>query len=456
MRRGIWIVSLCLLGLRMYGQPQQALQQLLETEGLKSATVGIAVSRVKGGENIVSHFPDMALTPASVMKLFPTCLALQEKGENYRYKTPVYYTGRLEDGVLFGNIVIKAGGDPTLNSRYFSKHLLVEPLVNVLRELGIHRIEGNIKVKGTCKGSDIPGSWLWEDVSNYYAALYLPFNYRDNTFVIHFKSGNPGSVAKLIAIKPTLPGVSINCEVKASAVNKDDAWIYGGPYSSVLCVKGTIPPNRSDFQVKGAMHDPAAFFVWELEEELRCKEIEVKGRELPDTAEKICTTFVSPALRDIVYTTNKVSMNLFAEALGALVAEDNWPERAKALLAQAGIDVSGVILKDACGLSPMDAVPAKVFTDLLVYIGCRENDAFMRSLPIGGVDGGLAGYCVSNPLLKNNLKAKTGSMSGVRCLAGYLTRKNGEQLAFTILINHYTCTTSQLQAAVGAFLQSLL
>jgi len=97
-----------------------------------------------------------------------------------------------------------------------------------------------------------------------------------------------------------------------------------------------------------------------------------------------------------------------------------------------------------------------VLTDLLVYIGKREHSAFLNSLPLGGVDGGLSGYCHAYPQLNKKLQAKTGSMSGVRSLSGYLTNNKGERLAFTILINHYTCTVSQLQRAVGKFLSRLM
>ncbi len=164
----------------------------------------------------------------------------------------------------------------------------------------------------------------------------------------------------------------------------------------------------------------------------------------------------SPSLGEIVFHTNKSSLNLFAEALGCLAAGDDWSVRVEETLKQAGVDASGMVLKDACGLSPMNAIPARVFTDLLVNVGQQRQTALLNSLPQAGADGGLAGYCHASPELKNRLKAKTGSMAGVRCLAGFVTRKSGEQLAFTILINHYTCTTAELQIAVGKFLNSSL
>lgn len=450
----ISLILLLLLPLGMQGQ-EKALRELLATEGVGNAAVGISVKRVSDGGDVVAYHPAMALTPASVAKIIPTWFALQEKGADYRYRTVVYYTGEVKNGTLTGDIILKAGGDPTPDSRYFPHHSLVAALVNTIQNAGIRKIDGRILVEGAKAGTDIPGSWPWEDVSNYYGALYLPFNYRDNTYTLQLQSGAAGTPAKLVAVTPELPGVEVSCDVVASAVNKDNAWIFGGPFSSALHVRGTIPANRSAFRVKGAMHNPAAVFIHELSGELLKRGIRVEQNTSEGLQPTELITLYSPRLQEIVFHTNKVSVNLFAESLGKLAGGNDWQERAAALFTAAGIDARGITLYDACGLSPMNAVPAQVLTDLLVYIGKQENAAFMRSLPVAGVDGGLAGYCYSFPQLKNNMKAKTGSMSGVRCLAGYITRSDGEQLAFTVLINHYTCTVSQLQRAVGRFLHAI-
>ncbi len=362
----------------------------------------------------------------------------------------------MKDGVLAGNIIVVSQGDPTLDSRYFPKRSFLQDLVAAVEKKGIRRIQGKVIIEGARKGVRIPGSWPWEDVSNYYAALYLPFNYKDNTFTLQFRSGEAGKPVELISVTPFLPGTEVRNEVIAATDKRDNAWIFGGPYSPVLYVKGTIPANHAVFRVKGAMHDPAAVFVSELETVLLKNNICVEQKEITSGERYELLSVGSPSLGEIVFHTNKSSVNLFAEALGCLAAGDDWSVRVEETLKQAGVDASGMVLKDACGLSPMNAIPARVFTDLLVNVGQQRQTALLNSLPQAGADGGLAGYCHASPELKNRLKAKTGSMAGVRCLAGFVTRKSGEQLAFTILINHYTCTTAELQRAVGKFLNSFL
>lgn len=456
MKRGILLVGLLLLtGLWGYGQ-SAALEELLNTAGIKNAAVSVSVKRVSDGKEIVACNAETALTPASVAKILPTWFALQEKGGNYRYRTNIFYTGVIKDGVLSGDIIVSAAGDPTLDSRFFPHHSFVKGLVAAIQLAGIKQINGRLRVEGAERGTDIPGSWVWEDVSNYYGALYLPFNYRDNTCVFSFQTGEVGSVAKLISVYPALPGIEIQNEVKAAAANRDNAWVYGGPYSMVLCVKGTLPAHCKSFKIKAALHDPATACVHELETLLISKGIGIENNILADTARTRLIYFDSPRLEEIVFHTNKASVNLFAEAMGELAGGKEWQKGVSALLVKAGINTQGITLYDACGLSPLDALPARVLTDLLVYIGKREYTAFLNSLPLGGVDGGLSGYCHTYPQLNGNLQAKTGSMSGVRSLSGYLTNNKRERLAFTILINHYTCAVAQLQRAVGKFLSRLM
>lgn len=284
----------------------------------------------------------------------------------------------------------------------------------------------------------------------------MPFNYRDNTYTLLFSTGKAGDRARLVDVVPSLPGIEFTNEVYASTERKDNAWIFGGPYANRLYVTGTIPAGRSVFRVKGAMHNPAAAFLAELKDSLRVDGITIGECDCVDTLKKELAVFVSPPLRDIVFHTCKASVNLFAQALGDLATEGNPKHGIVELLKKANIDISGVKLYDACGLSPMNAVPASVFTDLLVYIAGREHTAFLQSLPEAGVDGGLAGYCYAFPELKKRMRAKTGSMEDVRCLAGYLIASNGEKYAFTVLVNHYSCTVSQLQRAVGKFLAAFL
>jgi D-alanyl-D-alanine carboxypeptidase/D-alanyl-D-alanine-endopeptidase (penicillin-binding protein 4) len=166
-------------------------------------------------------------------------------------------------------------------------------------------------------------------------------------------------------------------------------------------------------------------------------------------------TEYSPTLAEIIHQTNKRSINLFAEALGALVHPSNFDRAAKCRLAAAGIDTTGVLLRDASGLSPANVAPAAFFTDVLCWASGWSPRAFWESLPEGGADAPLSIYS-DHPSLGHRLRAKTGSMTGVRSLSGYLLSPDDGLLAFTILINNYTCTSRQLQETIRDFLAGVI
>ena len=436
------------------GQTKQTYQNLWSRNEVRHAAIGICVKDVNTGLSVYEYNSAMALRPASVIKLLSSILALKRNGDSLTYQTPVFYTGKVENGELYGNIVIGATGDPTLDSRYFPKMHFVDSIVTQIVNLKIKQIHGNVIFETKDEFAQIPGSWPWEDVANYYGALCHAFNYRDNTYVINLRSGKIGTSTKIISVIPTIPGVKLQNEVIASTTNRNDAWIYGGPQANVLLIQGSIPANRVSFAIKGAMHHPEACFREELEMKLQKQGISLGKQKIENKGKHVLQIFTSPLLKDIVYCTNKNSVNLFAEALGKLVSPTDYAKTVKKELNTMGIDSSGIMLKDACGLSPANAVPAEVFTDLLIWANKNLNDTFLVSLPQGDVDNGLRIYA-DHPFLRKCVRAKTGAMSGVRALSGYLKTQKGRILAFTIIVNNYVCDSEKIQQIMRDFLKML-
>lgn len=449
---GIFIFVLLILD-RGIAQTPEVLHTFWQQKEMKHAAIGVSVKNVADGKVVYEYNAGMSLRPASVLKLLSTSLALKLKGDSLTFHTKVFYSGKIRDGLLQGNIVIEPGGDPCLDSKYFKGNFLSR-LVDSIVRLGIKQIEGNIIIENEGQQPLVPGSWLWEDVANYYAALYHPFNYRDNTYTINLASGKPGTPTRVVSVIPSVPGVKLRNGVVSSVKQQDDAWIYGGPEASTLSIRGTIPANRSSFAVKGAMHHPASVFRAELEKELKNKGVVLKKKKDILTDRQEFFTVESPLLKEIVFYTNKNSVNLFAEALGALVSPSEFETMVKEELNHVGIDSSGITIKDACGLSTSNALPAEMVADLLVWANKHLGDSFLASLPRGGVDRGLRVYS-ADPVLGANLRAKTGSMFGVRALSGYLHTRKGETLAFTIFVNSYTGDPVKVQEAIRDFLREL-
>lgn len=222
--RGSWIfIFILLLVGRGTAQSIDALRECWNREGVNHAAVGVSVKNTATGQVVYESNAGMALRPASVLKLLSTTLALKKEGDSLTYRTEVFYTGHIKDAVLSGDIVIRAGGDPCLDSKYFKDAVFTSRIVDTLVSLGVKRVSGKIVIEEEVDDPLIPGSWPWEDVANYYAALYHPFNYRDNTYTLTLSSGKPGAGTKIVSVIPSVPGVKWHNEVVASSKQQDDA-----------------------------------------------------------------------------------------------------------------------------------------------------------------------------------------------------------------------------------------
>ena len=120
MMRSGWLFFFMLISvISVLGQTQIEERSLWERDEVKHAVIGVCVKNVETGQVVYEHNAGMALRPASVIKLLSSALALKREGDSLTYTTRVFYTGKIEDNILSGNIVIRAGGDPTLDSKYF-------------------------------------------------------------------------------------------------------------------------------------------------------------------------------------------------------------------------------------------------------------------------------------------------------------------------------------------------
>lgn len=440
------------------------LEKLKSLEGMQYASIGVSVIKIKDTSTVFSYNSNKLLTPASTLKLLISGLALEDLGGDFRYETHIYRDADIVDGVLEGNIIIESNGDPCFNSRYFPNYSIINAIVELLKENSISEIKGKVKVINE-KKSFVRGSWLWEDISNYFGAIHHDFNYRDNTFILDFKSLDINTKPHIISCTPKLQNTTFENYLIAKGAG-DNAWIYGGPLSNILEIRGSIPPNKNSFKIKGAIHNPALCFENEIIEVLKDNGIIVrenieqgvigtnesgytKDESKLNSVSKLVLlqTIESPELKDIVFQANKMSVNLFLEAMGSVLSNDVVYS-----LNKMGLDIMQLKLVDFCGLSPLNKISAQLLSEFIVKLS--NNKDFKQSLPLVGQDESI-GYFASYPYFDRNLRAKTGSFSGVRAWSGYMTNQEGEELAFTIIINNYICSNKDLYSGVNEFLNTI-
>ena len=397
----------------------------------------------------------ISLVPASILKVVTTATALEVFGPEYHFKTALTYSGTIRNDTLFGDLQIIGGGDPTLGSQYFPETKNFEGAwISALKGKRIRVIAGNLVADAKIYDDMIPGSWVWEDLGNYYGAGASGLSVYDNMIEIHLKSpeiaDQPTQVIKVI---PEIPGLELKNEVLSSDITSDQAYVFGNPEDSRRVIRGTIPKGRNDFLVKASMPDPAAFLANEFAQKLKSVGIELQGNSLSGKAgleSGVIAETLSPPLRDIIRLTNHESINLFAEHLlkhlslqknkqgntkdGCAFVVDYWKSK--------GIDLNGLFMNDGSGLSRFDALTAQNMTCILTYMKNSSTNAadFYGSLPSAG-DGTLS-FFTTNQFPGNCLRAKSGSMTRVRCYAGYLETHSGKTLAFTAMLNNFQCSQS--------------
>ena len=468
---------------RIYSQTVQTkstLQQQIETitkgDVLGESVVGICV-RTGDGRTLADIGAGIMLAPASNMKLISTGAAVHSLGDDYRFYTSIGYDGDIIEGTLMGNLYIIGGGDPTIGS----KDTIATPLEStfgrwekLIREAGIKEIDG--MVVGT-SGNFFTGmaeehTWQWNDVGTYYGAGTTGLTFYENMQSFDVSAGN--SVGDPISIKPSYPHTPwmefrYDCSTGKEGTG-DLLYMYTSGLAPVAEIRGTFAvdrkPKRLDCSNKFPEITCAHYFTkWLQEHGIACtqgaSDDRLNGVQLPDSI-KIIGKSESPTLRQIIYEANHQSNNLYAETILRTLGKELRNEGCydssyvaiKDVMKEMGIDVSrGYSMQDGSGLSRQNFVSADFFCRFLeAMMKSPQFEAYIESLPSPGGAGTLSQTMKNYPAeLKSRIKAKSGSMTGVRCCTGYVIPKEGckdDAIIFSIMINNCTAPTWKVRSAV--------
>lgn len=453
----------------------QYIQSLKLLDGLGGASIGISVKYADNGDLIAEYNSQQAIAPASVTKLITTSTALLVLGETFRFSTALQYDGEVQNGILRGNLIIHGGGDPTFGSDRFSDtklEKLLPAILNYLHQKDIHTIEGDIIGDDSVfEEAMAPATWNWGDLGNYYGAGACGLSILENAYTLYFRSGSQaGDSTFLLKTDPTIKGIQLINDVQSGKkYSGDNAYVFGSEYTYLRYARGTIPPNESNFSIKGSLPDPALFAAQTLDDFLRINNITITGeattpRLLRMQGESISSKdarvligeIKSPPLSSIVMQTNIYSNNLFAEHLHKAIgyatygigSNYNGNKAIKKFWEKRGLNSDALFLTDGSGLSRNNAISADNFTCILVQmVKEKAFESFYNSLPIAGKSGTLKSVGKGS-ILENNLRAKSGSMNLVRCYAGYVQNLKGRSICFAILFNNYNCPTEEIKSII--------
>lgn len=434
---------------------EQELNQLINNDpNLKGALAGISIRSASSGKIIYEHFGDIRLKPASTLKLFTAAAALETLGENYKFSTDFLTDGLISKKKLRGNLYLKGKGDPTLLKSDFDK------IAEQLREKGIKGIQGDLIADDTWY-DDVPYSidLPWSDEHTYYGAQVSALTVSPNadfdngTVIVEIKPAKKVGQKAIITLLPKTDIVTItNLTKTVKKEDSNDIEMVREHGNNKISIKGSISIGTNKIKDWISVWDPSAYALDLFKQSLKTQGIKIEGElkeGLVAKESKLLISYKSIPLSELLVPFMKLSNNGHAEILvkemGKLKkSEGSWEKGLEVVenqLLNLGVNTETLILRDGSGVSHINLVPANEISKLLFSVQKKKwYPVFLHSLPAGGESEKMVGGTLRNRLnttpFKGKVKAKTGTLTTVSSLAGYIDTKNGETLIFTILLNN--------------------
>lgn len=441
------------------------LDSLQQSAFVGSGTVSASVRSLRTGQPVVDFNARRAVSPASTMKLLTTATAFVVLGDSFRYQTTLEHDGFRRNDTLHGNLWLRGTGDPALGSNRFKGfpeyRVLLSTWTAAVQKTGIRVVTGAVIADGSFfEENTTPGTWTWDDLGNYYGAGASGLNVNENSYRVIFQpAANLLDPAPVLRTEPALPGTQLLNRVKTDAAGTgDQVTIYAGPFGDRIFLDGYVPAGRAEFAVRGSIPDPPHWAAQALDRQLRAAGITLAGT--PTTYYRLETrtpvdslrgptavlhTQASPTLRELARECNFQSINLYAEAFFKTVGvrmKAGKTTRAgitalKRVWGGRGVNVADLRIQDGSGLSPQGKLTAEALTGVLLAMSREPTyEAFRQTIPVLGVSGTVKNLGRGTQAA-GNVRAKSGSIGGVRAYAGYFTSAAGEPMAFAFFLNDY-------------------
>lgn len=434
---------------------KEQVDAILGRSAFNNATVGVLIRSLPSNEVVYERDAHRSLVPASNQKLATAAIALHTLGKDFRYQTSVLTTGDIDaKGTLHGDLYIRGSGDPTLTSAR------LEELANATLKAGVKRVTGRIIGDGSVFDNLFLGpGWAWDNEPWDYSAQVAGLNCDSNVVNVKIVAGKAAGEATQAFVNG-IPAKDEAYVVVKNSVETVDTPVYA--YfdrvrgRNIIPVTGAIQVKTGSVSDLITIEEPTTFTASRFALALQDAGVTLakprsfdEGVTPADAKDLVSSTSVP--LSEILPLFLKPSDNFFGEALLKTVghkATSSQPgststgaDALSRFLDDAGIATDGVSTADGSGLSVLNAVTPRFISDLLVHVDQvfdeSDRSIYLDSLPVGGVDGTLAGRFVGSPVA-GHVHAKTGSLTGVSSLSGFLEAANNDRYAFSILMNHAT------------------
>ena len=446
-------------------QISTAINEIIDRPELRRYRWGIVVQGLGGTNQLYNRDGDRLFIPASNIKLITTAVALRQLGAATRLRTSVYQLPSIGNS---SNLLVVGRGDPSLTVTG------LQSIAGQLKQRGIKQISQINFDDSYFRGEQINGDWEWGDLSTDYAPAINSSIFNQNSNPLIVSPQQIGMPLRYTWKNPSLNNWQVENQsltVPASQISSVNAFssavpeviaIFGKP---TIRLTGKLALNAVPTQIDLPVLNPAESFVSAFRQSLTKAEITVGSTRI-GLAQNITNppeiaAIDSPPMSELINETNQRSNNVYAEVLLRSIGR-TYPEYTtsnedtkdlgislvKRNLTEMGVDPQSYRISDGSGLSRHNLAAPMTFIRLLSAMAVTPNaQTYRDSLPLAGVSGSLRNR-MKGTIAQGIVRAKTGSMSGVVSLSGYINPPKYSPLVFSIILNQHDRPTSQMVKVV--------
>ncbi|MFY1027658.1 serine-type D-Ala-D-Ala carboxypeptidase [Actinobacillus seminis] len=415
----------------------------------EGASLGFVAKNLQQNSIIAEYNPNIFMLPASTQKVFTALTSKLALGDQFQFETSLLTNGRVQNGILNGDLIVKFTGDPNLTGGQLY-HLFAE-----LKKQGVNQISGNLLLDTSVfVGHDRGLGWIWNDLTMCFNSPPAAVNIDNNCFYVELDANQAVGEAVKFNVPAQYP-VQVFGQVRVAGKEEAlycqlDAVVHD---NNRYQIKGCLARQSKPFGLSFAVQNPAAYAAAIIQRNLKRLGIQFNGQvrqPYQPQSGTLLARHLSKPLPELLHKMMKKSDNQIADALFRTVAYRYYKRPAsfqlgmlamkQILQSKVGVRFGNSIIADGSGLSRHNLMSPQIMLQVLEYIAKNEEQLhLLETFPVAGVDGTLSGRgSMINPPLLKNITAKTGALKGVYNLAGFMTNARGEKIAFVQFINGYS------------------
>lgn len=425
----------------------RTIEKLLAGPALRGAQVGLIVVDTVRGNTLYSKNADQEFMPASNFKLLVGSTALKILGTGFAYTTSVASDGPPQNGVIAGNVYLQGGGDALLTAKD------LDAAAAAVAAQGVTSLSGSVVTDATHFDAVRYGyGWSWDDLPFYYAPVITALELEDGVIHMYFSPGAAAGEPAPITIQPSTGAFTLDNRLVTGPPKSKDTSELVRPWDepATIRITGSYPAGaKMSGDVHPAVPDPQSYAGDVFAKALAAHGVAAGGPVQSGKTPAGATILWSKhseampqLLADFWYPSDNLMGEMFLKELGfrlkgAPGTAANGAAMENQYLKSAGIDPATVSISDGSGLSQYDRITPR---DLLLILqndwNSPNRDVVLNALPVAGVRGSLKSS-YKGTAAEHNVFAKTGSISHVRTISGYVKTRTHGPVTFSFMINQW-------------------